>query len=101
MRDFRKSLETLCEHFHDLSHDHQDETYRIYYELYYEVICGYLAAERDLRPLIANMIKQINVRVPWSHSAERDVLKHIREELLLVMEKDPLTKQIALNSSIY
>ena len=101
MRDFRKSLETLCEHFHVLSHEHGGATHRVYYELYYEIICGYLATERDLRPLIANMVKQIDVRVPWAHGAEHEVLNHVREELLLVMEKDPLTKQIAANSSIY
>ena len=101
MRDFRKSLETLCEHLHDLYHDHNNPTQRSYYELYYEVICGYLATERDLRPLITNMVKQIDIRQPWSQGAEHEALNHVREKLLLVMEKDPLTKQIAANSSIY
>ena len=101
MRDFRKSLEALCENFHDLYHDHEDATHRVYYEVYYEVICGYLATDRDLRPLIANMVKQIDIRQPWAHGAEHKVLKHVREELILVMEKDPLTKQIAVKSSIY
>ena len=99
MRDFRTSLEVLCEKFHDMDCDHHEsETYRIYYNLYYEIICGYLVTERDLRPLIANMIKQIEVRTPWAQGAEYEVLNLVKEELLLVMEKDPLTKHVA---SIY
>ena len=101
MKDFRKALETLCEHFHDLYHDHEKKTHRGYYEMYYEIICGYLATEKDLRPLIVNMVKQIDIRQPWSHGAENEVLNHVRAELLLVMKKDPLIKQIASNSSIY
>ncbi len=100
-RDFRLSLEEMCEQFHHLSHTHTDATHRVYYQLYYEIVCGYLVTDRDLRPLIANMVKQIDVRVPWAHGAEHEVLHHVREVLLLVMEKDPLTKQIAVNSPIY
>ena len=50
MRDFRKSLETLCEHLHELYHDHEDATHRIYYELYYEIICGYSGIREGLAP---------------------------------------------------
>ena len=101
MRDFRRSLETLCEHLHELYHDHEDATHRIYYELYYEIICGYLASERDLRPLVANMVKQIDIRLPWAKDAENDVLNMVRRELLLVLEKDPLTKPMDRLSSTY
>jgi len=44
------------------------------------------------------MIKQIEVRTPWAQGAEYEVLNLVKEELLLVMEKDPLTKHVA---SIY
>ena len=101
MRDFRKSLETLCENLYELYHDHEDSTHRIYYELYYEIICGYLVADRDLRAPIANMVKQIDIRLPWANGAENDVLKIVREKLLLVLEKDPLTKPMDRFSSTY
>ena len=60
-----------------------------------------LASERDLRPLIANMVKQIDIRLPWAKDAENDVLNVVRRELLLVLEKDPLTKPMDRLSSIY
>jgi len=99
--EFRTNLEILCEAFQEKANSEPHEVSRTYYELYYEILCGYLMSDRDLRPLIANMINQIDIRIPWAQKLEAESLRVVRDGLVEVMEKDPLMRKVMLKSSTY
>ena len=101
MGDLRESLNIFCAHLHDVYHKHEDPTYRIYYRLYYEVIKGYLERPTSLQPLIANVIEQIGIRLPWATGSEFHALTDIREGLTLLLEKHVVDEPLDKFSSIY
>lgn len=57
--------------------ENQSVIWKSYTDMYTEILKGYALSNRSNAWLVENMIKQIDVRLPWSNSEEKLILEHI------------------------
>ena len=83
----KEALVDYRAHLKKVSTEHEDDIYKNYHLLYYEIINGYLETDQDLQFLIENIVQQIHTRLPWCSGSSKEALGVIGAELSLMLER--------------
>ena len=101
-KHFNEKIEDVCQALKHISLSHENERYRDYHALYYEVLCGYIEAKRELLPLVENIVNQIELRLDWAKNrSEHDALVSIRNLLVSTLQNNNLISPIVQVTSNY